>query len=70
MLLLTVSLAEFMAPGKAGILYIFLFINCGLWILMGKKLKAAPFLHSGRPGGNGHSLLFNNIIQRHSSGFK
>ncbi|WP_144549861.1 hypothetical protein [Peribacillus simplex] len=39
LLLLTVSFAEFMAPGKVGILYIFLFINCGLWILMGDKLK-------------------------------
>ncbi|MFE4133166.1 hypothetical protein [Peribacillus sp. YIM B13482] len=43
LLLLTISLAEFMAPGKAGILYVFLFINCGLWILMGKKLKLLHF---------------------------
>ncbi|MDR4925553.1 hypothetical protein [Peribacillus simplex] len=66
LLLLTVSLAELMTPGKVGILYIFLFINCGLWILMGNKLKAAPFFHSGRPGSTGHSLLFINI----TSGFK
>ncbi|MFE3973100.1 MULTISPECIES: hypothetical protein [unclassified Peribacillus] len=43
LLLLTISLAEFMAPGKASILYVFLFINCGLWILMGKKLKLLHF---------------------------
>ena len=65
LLLLTVSFAEFMAPGKVGILYIFLFINCGLWILMGNKLKLLHF-HSGRPGSTCHSLLFTNI----TSGFK
>ncbi|MDQ7860769.1 hypothetical protein RCO48_05805 [Peribacillus frigoritolerans] len=70
MLLLTVSLAEFMAPGKAGILYIFLFINCGLWLLLGNKLKLLHFFHSGKPWSTGHSLLFINIIQGHSSGFK
>ncbi|MBO0996549.1 hypothetical protein IOC57_02045 [Bacillus sp. SD075] len=47
LLLLTVSLAEFMAPGKVGILYIFLFINCGLWILMGNKLKLLHFSMAG-----------------------
>jgi hypothetical protein len=43
LLLLTVRFAEFMAPGKVDILYIFLFINCGIWILMGKKLKLLHF---------------------------
>ncbi|MFJ7927909.1 hypothetical protein [Peribacillus sp. NPDC096448] len=47
LLLLTVSLAEFMAPGKEGILYIFLFINCGLWILLGNKLKLLHFSIAG-----------------------
>lgn len=50
LLLLTVSLAEFMAPGKVGILYVFLFINCGLWILMGKKLKLLHFFLAGSLG--------------------
>ncbi|MGE7182877.1 hypothetical protein ACQKKK_02505 [Peribacillus sp. NPDC006672] len=50
LLLLTVSLAEFMAPGKAGILYVFLFINCGLWVLMGKKLKLLYFSIAGGLG--------------------
>ncbi|MFC8563583.1 hypothetical protein [Peribacillus frigoritolerans] len=50
LLLLTVSLAEFMAPGKAGILYIFLFINCGLWILLGYKLKLLHFSIAGSLG--------------------
>ncbi|YCI75445.1 hypothetical protein M1D47_17610 [Bacillus sp. R1-10] len=50
LLLLTVSLAEFMAPGKAGILYIFLFINCGLWILLGNKLKLLHFSIAGSLG--------------------
>ncbi|SNS59220.1 hypothetical protein SAMN05444672_101191 [Bacillus sp. OK838] len=50
LLLLTVSLAEFMAPGKAGTLYVFLFINCGLWILMGKKLKLLHFSIAGSLG--------------------
>jgi hypothetical protein len=50
LLLLTVSLAEFMAPGKAGILYIFLFINCGLWVLLGNKLKLLHFSIAGYLG--------------------
>lgn len=50
LLLLTVSLAEFMTPGKAGILYIFLFINCGLWILLGNKLKLLHFSIAGSLG--------------------
>ncbi|MCM3674083.1 hypothetical protein M3699_09340 [Peribacillus simplex] len=47
LLLLTVSLAEFMAPGKLGILYIFLFINGGPWILMGNKLNLHHFSIAG-----------------------
>ncbi|MDP1420817.1 hypothetical protein Q8G35_21155 [Peribacillus simplex] len=43
LLLLTVSMTEFMAPGKVDILYIFLFIYCVLWILMGNKLKLLHF---------------------------
>ncbi|WP_350299496.1 hypothetical protein [Peribacillus frigoritolerans] len=50
LLLLTVSFAEFMAPGQVSILYIFLFINCGLWILMGKKLKLLHFSIAGGLG--------------------
>ncbi|QOS90144.1 hypothetical protein [Peribacillus sp. JNUCC41] len=50
LLLLTISFAEFMAPGKVGILYIFLFINCGLWILIGKKLKLLHFSIAGGLG--------------------
>ncbi|MEC0298112.1 hypothetical protein [Peribacillus frigoritolerans] len=50
LLLLTVGLAEFMAPGKAAILYIFLFINCGLWILLGNKLKLLHFSIAGSLG--------------------
>ncbi|MBT2665503.1 hypothetical protein J7J00_08335 [Bacillus sp. ISL-4] len=50
LLLLTVSFAEFMAPGKVGILYIFLFINCGLWILIGNKLKLLHFSIAGGLG--------------------
>ena len=50
LLLLTISFAEFMAPGKVGTLYIFLFINCGLWILMGKKLKLLHFSIAGGLG--------------------
>ncbi|MFE4812247.1 hypothetical protein ACFQ9Y_13895 [Peribacillus simplex] len=50
LLLLTVSFAEFMAPGKVGIFYIFLFINCGLWILMGIKMKLLHFSIAGGLG--------------------
>lgn len=39
-----------MAPGKAGIIYIFLFINCGLWILLGNKLKLLHFSIAGSLG--------------------
>ncbi|MDM5452827.1 hypothetical protein QUF89_11595 [Peribacillus simplex] len=41
---------QIMAPGKAGTLYVFLFINCGLWILMGKKLKLLHFSIAGGLG--------------------
>ncbi|MCK1991537.1 hypothetical protein GW626_14420 [Peribacillus muralis] len=50
LLLLTVSLADFIAPGKAGILYMFLFLNCGLWILLGIKLKLLHFSIAGGLG--------------------
>ncbi|WP_457297435.1 hypothetical protein [Peribacillus simplex] len=36
----------------------------------GQKTEAASFLHSEKPRGYSHCLLFNNIIQRHFSGFK
>ncbi|MGG4264267.1 hypothetical protein [Peribacillus simplex] len=50
LLLLTVTLAEVMAPGKTGILYVFLFINCGLWVLLGIKLKLLHFSIAGGMG--------------------
>ncbi|CAH0141557.1 hypothetical protein SRABI96_00491 [Peribacillus sp. Bi96] len=50
LLLLTVSLAEIIAPGNLNILYVFLFINCGLWILIGKKLKLLHFSIAGALG--------------------
>ncbi|MGE7905454.1 hypothetical protein ACQKNS_13755 [Peribacillus sp. NPDC094092] len=50
LLLLSIGFAEFIAPGKMGFLYIFLFINCGLWILMGNKLKLLHFSIAGGLG--------------------
>ncbi|WP_285768942.1 hypothetical protein [Peribacillus sp. SI8-4] len=49
-LLLTVSLADFMAPGKAGVLYFILFLNCGFWIVLGVRLKLAHFWIAGGLG--------------------
>ncbi|MFE0503366.1 hypothetical protein [Peribacillus butanolivorans] len=47
MLLFTVKLTELIAPGKESILNTCLFIHCGLWILIGKKLKLFYFSISG-----------------------
>ncbi|MGE7764489.1 hypothetical protein [Peribacillus sp. NPDC096540] len=47
MLLHTVKLIELVAPGRESILYTSLFIHCGLWILIGKKLKLLYFSISG-----------------------
>ncbi|KWW21670.1 hypothetical protein AS888_03880 [Peribacillus simplex] len=50
LLLLSVGLADFMAPGKVGILCSFLFLNCGFWIALGVKLKLLHFSIAGGLG--------------------
>ncbi|AOH55738.1 hypothetical protein ABE28_015360 [Peribacillus muralis] len=50
LLLLTVSLADFIAPGKVGILFMFLFLNCGSWIFLGVRLKLLHFSIAGGLG--------------------
>jgi hypothetical protein len=49
-LLATVQAAEHFAPGRIGILYLFLLCHCGIWVYGGKRLSIAYFSVAGYLG--------------------